>query len=51
MTYDYIVIEPRAIRKEEDPAAYRAGVIHEVALALAAPTLAKQIEELLRAKR
>jgi hypothetical protein len=51
MTYDYIIIEPRAIREEDDTEAYKAGVIQERALALAAPTLAKQIEELLKAKR
>jgi hypothetical protein len=50
MTYDYIIIEPRAIREEDDADTYRAGVIRERALALAAPTLVKQIEELLRAK-
>ena len=50
MTYDYIIIEPRAIREEDDAEAYRVGVIYETALALAAPTLAKRIEELLKAK-
>ena len=48
MTYDYIVIEPRAIREEDDTEEYKAGVIRERALALAAPTLVLRIEELLQ---
>lgn len=46
-TYKYITVEPRAASEEEDTAEYRAGVIHELALALAAPTLAIRIGELL----
>lgn len=46
-TYKYIVVEPRPVREEEDTAEYRAGVIRERALALAAPTLQIRIGELL----
>ena len=48
MTYDYIIIEPRAIREEDNTDDYKAGVIRERALALAAPTLVLRIEELLQ---
>jgi hypothetical protein len=46
-TYKYIVIEPRAIRAEDDTEEYKLGVRHERALALAAPTLKILVEELM----
>lgn len=46
-TYKYITVEPRAVSEAEYTAEYRAGVVRELALALAAPTLQIRIEELL----
>jgi len=46
MIYEYIIIKPRAIRKDENKDEHRMGVYFEMNMVLSAPMMARQLEEI-----
>ena len=46
MIYEYIILKPRARREDEDKAEHRMGVYFEMNMALSAPMMARQLEEI-----
>ena len=46
MIYEFITIEPRPIREGENETEHRMGVYFEMNMALAAPEMARQLEEI-----
>jgi CMP-2-keto-3-deoxyoctulosonic acid synthetase len=46
MIYEYIILKPRARREDEDKDEHRMGVYFEMNMALSAPIMARQLEEI-----